>query len=108
MRGCFEALETRLSAIPYLGGETFTLADMFLYPLMWFMRLKPESAAMLQASPRLLDWYERVGTRDSVRETEPPMPTGAAAFVQDLAPRRSVADARGFHLRALCRYTLRQ
>jgi glutathione S-transferase len=76
LRECFQALETRLASVPYLAGDAFTLADMFLYPLVWFMRLKPESAALLQASPNLLAWYERIGARDSVRETEPPVFTG--------------------------------
>ena len=60
------------AARPYLAGEAFSLADMFLFPLIWFMRLKPESAAMLQASPHLVEWYDRVAARPSAVETEPP------------------------------------
>ena len=51
MREVFGVLDDTLAARPYLAGEEFTLADMFLFPLIWFMRLKPESAALLQASP---------------------------------------------------------
>jgi glutathione S-transferase len=78
MRGVFDVLDRRLAAQQWLAGETFTLADMFLYPLMWFMRLKPESAAMLQASPHILAWYDRVAARRSTVETEPPAATGPA------------------------------
>ena len=76
MQACFHALEARLAAVPCLAGDAFTLADMFLYPLIWFMRLKPESAALLQSSPHLLAWYERMGARESARATEPPSFTG--------------------------------
>ncbi len=76
LRACFAVLDRRLAAVSYLAGDAFTLADMFLYPVIWFMRLKPESAALLQESAHLLAWYERLGTRASVRATEPPAFTG--------------------------------
>jgi glutathione S-transferase len=79
MRECFNVLDRRLAQTPYLAGDAFTLADMFLYPLIWFMRLKPESAELLQASPHLLAWYEKLGARASVQESEPPAPAGAPA-----------------------------
>jgi glutathione S-transferase len=72
MQACFDVLEGVFAARPYLAGEAFSLADMFLFPLIWFMRLKPESAAMLAASPHLVEWYERVAARPSAVETEPP------------------------------------
>jgi glutathione S-transferase len=78
MREVFGVLDGALAARPWLAGDAFTLADMFLYPLIWFMRLKPESAAMLQASPHLLAWYDRVAARPSARDTEPPPATGPA------------------------------
>jgi hypothetical protein len=49
----------------------------FVYPLIWFMRLKPESAALLQASPHLLAWYEKLSARPSVQDSE--APAGAPA-----------------------------
>jgi glutathione S-transferase len=76
VRECFAVLNKRLAASPYLAGPHFTLADMFLYPVIWFMRLKPESAALLQASPHLLAWFEGLASRASVRATEPPSFTG--------------------------------
>ncbi len=76
VRECFAVLDRRLATSPYLAGDAFSLADMFLYPVIWFMRLKPESAALLQASAHVRAWYERVGARDCVRDTEPPAFTG--------------------------------
>ena len=79
VRDCFGVLEQRLAAVPYLAGAAFSLADMFLFPLMWFMRLKPESAALLQGSPAIAAWYTRVAARESAVLTEPPAPTGPPA-----------------------------
>lgn len=79
MREVFAVLDRRLATRPYLAGETFTLADLFLFPLMWFMRLKPESAAMVEASPHLRAWYARIAARPSAVETEPPPTTSSGA-----------------------------
>jgi glutathione S-transferase len=78
VREVFAVLDRTLGARPFLAGETFTLADMFLFPVIWFMRLKAESAALLQASPHLLGWYDRVAARPCALETEPPLATGPA------------------------------
>jgi glutathione S-transferase len=78
MRKVFSVLDGALAVHPYLSGEHFNLADMFLFPLIWFMRLKPESAEMLEASPHLAAWYNRVAARSCARETEPPPATGPA------------------------------
>ena len=71
MREVFAVLDSALAARPYLAGDVFNLADMFLFPLIWFARLKPESAAILRASPHILAWYNRVANRASAQETEP-------------------------------------
>jgi glutathione S-transferase len=78
VREVFGVLDRRFAEQPYLAGEAFTLADMFLFPLIWFMRLKPESGALLQASAHLLGWYDRVAARPSAVATEPPVATGPA------------------------------
>jgi glutathione S-transferase len=48
------------------------LADAFLLPLIHYMRLMPESGEMMQASPHLSAWFDRVVARPSGKETEPP------------------------------------
>ena len=78
MRKVFSVLDEAFSARPYLAGEDFNLADMFLFPVIWFMRLKPESAEMLKASPHLMAWYERVAAKPCALETEPPPATAPA------------------------------
>jgi glutathione S-transferase len=72
MREMFGILNRELGQRPYLAGADFTLADMFLFPLIHYMRIMPESGEMLQASPDVEAWFERVSARPSARETVPP------------------------------------
>jgi len=68
----FEVLEHRLAEAPYLAGEAVTLADLFLLPIMDYMKTMPESAGLLPGYPRLAAWQDRVGERPSARNTVPP------------------------------------
>jgi glutathione S-transferase len=72
MREMFAVLDRELGARAYLAGESFTLADAFLLPLMHYMRLMEESGEMMRASPHVSAWFERLATRPSAKETEPP------------------------------------
>jgi glutathione S-transferase len=65
----------RAVASGYLAGGTFTLADMYFTPILYYMRCGPESAAMLDASTNLKAYLERNLMRSSVQATlPPPMP----------------------------------
>ena len=76
MRERFAALDRELGKRPYLAGEAFTLADMFLFPAMFYLEKMPESGEMLKASPNVVAWFERVSARPSAVETvPPPLPT---------------------------------
>jgi glutathione S-transferase len=72
VREMFALLERELGTRAYLAGDTFTLADAFLLPVIHYMRLLPESGEMVKASPNVAAWFDRVVTRPSGRETEPP------------------------------------
>jgi glutathione S-transferase len=72
MREMFTLLDGELGRRPYLAAEAFTLADAFLLPLIHYMRLMPESGEMMQAAPSVGAWFNRVVSRPSGRETEPP------------------------------------
>jgi glutathione S-transferase len=72
MERAFEVLEHRLSEAPFLAGEAMTLADLFLLPIMDYMRAMPESAGLLPGFARLGAWQDRVGERHSARTTAPP------------------------------------
>jgi glutathione S-transferase len=72
MREMFALLDRELASRPYLAGDSFTLADAFLLPLIHYMRLMPESSEMVKASPHVTAWFDRVAARPSGKETEPP------------------------------------
>jgi glutathione S-transferase len=68
----------RAVASGYLAGDTFTLADMYFTPILFYMRLGPESAAMLEASANLKAYLERNLARPCVQATVPPPMPGKA------------------------------
>ena len=72
MKEMFALLDRELGKRAYLAGDSFTLADAFLLPLMHYMRRMPESAEMVKASPNVVAWFDRVAARPSAQQTEPP------------------------------------
>jgi glutathione S-transferase len=72
LRDMFGILDRALGQRAYLAGSAFTLADMFLLPLIYYLKQMPESAALLTASPNLTGWFERVSARASATATVPP------------------------------------
>ena len=72
MRTMFAMLDRELGTRPYLAGDAWTLADAFLLPTMHYMRLMPESGEMVKDSPNVAAWFDRVVSRPSGKETEPP------------------------------------
>ena len=68
----------RAVASGYLAGDTFTLADMYFTPILYYMRRGPESAAMLEANANLKAYLERNLARSCVQATVPPPLPGKA------------------------------
>ena len=69
---CLTELERPLTAAPYLAGDAMTVADLYLLPMIHYLALTPEGAAVLPGFPRLLAWQERMNARASVKATLPP------------------------------------
>ena len=67
-------LERELSARDYLAGDSFSLADTFLLPVLHYMRQLPETKEIMSASPHVTAWYDRMMARPSVAETVPSPP----------------------------------
>jgi glutathione S-transferase len=65
-------LETRLAARPHLAGEAFSLADIYLVPILFYLGKAPESAAMLGRAPATSAYLDRMLARPSVASTVPP------------------------------------
>ncbi|HUL18268.1 MAG TPA: glutathione S-transferase family protein [Steroidobacteraceae bacterium] len=63
----------------YLAGNAFSVADMYLMPMLAYLKVFPESAAALAQSPALARYYEQHAARPSFRATKPPPLPGAPA-----------------------------
>jgi Glutathione S-transferase len=62
----------------HLVGDTFTLADMNLMPILYYMNKFPESSALLAACPKLKAYFERHAGRKSVQDSMPQSQPGTA------------------------------
>ncbi|MEL6963197.1 MAG: glutathione S-transferase family protein [Pseudomonadota bacterium] len=58
----------------YLAGDDLTLADLFLIPILFWIKKTPEGQAAFPKVPALSSWYEKIGERPSFKETDPPVP----------------------------------
>lgn len=56
----------------FLVGDSFTLADAFLVPILFYLQNAPESSAALAASPAVTAYLRRHLARPSVAGTLPP------------------------------------
>jgi glutathione S-transferase len=68
----FALLDRAVAGTGHLVGDGFTLADMFLLPILFYMNKMPESAAMLRRTARLAAYWERQMARPSARDAAPP------------------------------------
>jgi glutathione S-transferase len=66
-------LEPMAGSGPYLLGREVSLADLFLYPVMFFLSLMPEGEPLLKKRPALSKWLKAVGDRQSAKDTMPPL-----------------------------------
>jgi glutathione S-transferase len=64
-------LEPMTGSGPYLLGREATLADLFLYPVMFYLSLVPEGGPLLEKRPGLSKWLKTMGERQSAKSTMP-------------------------------------
>ena len=72
LRQQFGILDKAVAKTGYLVDDQFTLADIFLLPILYYMRLLPEGAQALTAAAHLSKYYERHALRPSFKNTVPP------------------------------------
>lgn len=65
-------LDQAVEPTAHLIGETFTLADAYLIPILFYMRELPESRGMLTRCKHLSAYLDRHLQRPSVKATIPP------------------------------------
>jgi glutathione S-transferase len=65
-------LEGALLHQPYLTGETMTVADLYLVPILYYLGMTKEGQAVWPDYPQLAVWQARMAQRPSVQDTVPP------------------------------------
>jgi glutathione S-transferase len=65
-------LDRAVAPTGHLAGEAFTLADINLLPILYYLGKLPQSAAMIAENAALAAYYARHAARKSVQETLPP------------------------------------
>ena len=65
-------LDRAVSSTGYLVGDQFTLADINLLPILYYVRQLPEGAAALAAATHLSSYYDTHAARPSFARTLPP------------------------------------
>jgi glutathione S-transferase len=67
----FAIMDRAVAKTGHLVGESFTLADAYLTPVLFYMNAVPESRALLAQSPHLAAFLERHINRPSIAATKP-------------------------------------
>jgi glutathione S-transferase len=80
MEAHFAVLDRGVAKTGHLVGDAFTLADINLLPILFYVDKLPESRAMLRRSANLDAYYRRHMARASVKETTPPPFPGRASW----------------------------
>ena len=62
---------------PYLTGGALSLADLFLLPIVFYVKLQPEGGPLLAKHKALSAWFDRMAARPSFGATMPEMPKAA-------------------------------
>jgi glutathione S-transferase len=76
---CFALLDRAVARTGHLVGDSFTLADINLLPILFYMAKLPESGAMLRGATRLEAYYQRHWARPSAKGATPPLFPGRQA-----------------------------
>jgi glutathione S-transferase len=72
----FDVLEQSIGTDGYIAGKAYTLADVYLAPVLFYATRLPEGAALLDRHEVVKDYFIRLTTRPSFKATTPPPPGG--------------------------------
>ena len=73
VRAQLALLDDAVAATNHLVGDRFSLADIYLLPMLHYLKLLPESGAMLAPSTALGRYHETHAARPSYVRTIPPL-----------------------------------
>lgn len=80
----YGVMDRRLADVPYLGGETYTVADIATWP---WIRVRWLHEIDIDEYPNVKRWYETVGAREGVRR-------GTAVLAEDEVIGNPTEEAR--------------
>jgi glutathione S-transferase len=68
----FTILDNAVADTGHVVDDQLTLADIFLLPILYYVRLVPEGAQALTAATHRASYYDRYAARPSFKSTAPP------------------------------------
>jgi glutathione S-transferase len=72
-----DVLDRAVAATRHLAGESFSLADIFLLPILHFVQLCPEGGEMVRSAENLFTYFARHSQRPCYKASFPPPLPGA-------------------------------
>jgi len=72
MRAQLQLLDKTVAETGFLVGDAVTLADLYVLPILYYLRQFPESAQALAEATHLTAYYDRLSTRPGFQNTMPP------------------------------------
>ena len=67
----FAIMDRAVAKSGYLVGDSFTLADAYLTPIVFYMSAVPESAVLMAKTSHLTSYLDRQMARVSVQQAKP-------------------------------------
>jgi glutathione S-transferase len=74
MQQQFDVLDQAVAGTGYLAGNSYTLADINLMPILAYLQRPPESSEMIKGAKNLSAYFTRHAERSSFKNTVPPPP----------------------------------
>lgn len=71
-RLCLSEFVRLMGDRPFMAGERISLADLMVFPLLYYFRRVPEGTGPMGEHPALAAWMRRLDDRQSVQVTKPP------------------------------------
>ena len=65
----FGLFDEALGNAPYLAGDTLTLADLYLAPIMGYVSMTPEGERLLASHDNVRRWWQEIEARPSFQDT---------------------------------------
>jgi len=72
-----DVMEKTLAASPYFAGNAFSLADLFMLPILFYVKMQPEGGSLFAKHKAIAAWFERMAARPSFGATMPELPKAA-------------------------------